>query len=164
MLTVWCLLSLLFPLCLCFRRSLVICREFRRSTTICGRSSAVPGLPPCLLIVLTIAALSSFRAPCHPAVDYTRSRRPSGRLWRNTSQSPSPRGLLFRPPLLPVRGSSLWRRRMGPCVPVSIIGAEWHNSQESLSLASYVVGLRDLTGRKGLHKARLTQCLPLGTY
>ncbi len=49
MLTVWCLLSLLFPLCLCFRRSLVICREFRRSTTICGRSSAVPratSLPP----------------------------------------------------------------------------------------------------------------------
>ncbi len=44
----------------------MICREFRRSTTICGRSSAVPGLPPCLLIVLTIAALSSFRAPWPP--------------------------------------------------------------------------------------------------
>ncbi len=164
MLTVWCLLSLLFPLCLCFRRSLVICREFRRSTTICGRSSAVPGLPPCLLIVLTIAALSSFRAPCHPAVDYTRSRRPSGRLWRNTSQSPSPRGLLFRPPLLPVRVLLCEEEGWVLASLYRLSGAEWHNSQESLSLASYVVGLRDLTGRKGLHKARLTQCLPLGTY
>ncbi len=78
--------------------------EYHDLRAVFSRSSA--GLPPCLLIVLTIAALSSFRAPCHPAVDYTRSRRPSGRLWRNTSQSPSPRGLLFRPPLLPVRGSS----------------------------------------------------------
>ncbi len=67
MLTVWCLLSLLFPLCLCFRRSLVICREFRRSTTICGRSSAVPGLPPCLRAVFSRSRATSL--PPHRPYD-----------------------------------------------------------------------------------------------
>ncbi len=45
-----------------------------------------------------------------------------GGLWRTTLQSPLPLALLFLPPLLPVRGFSLWKRRMGLCVPVLIIG------------------------------------------
>ncbi len=43
----------------------MICLEFRRITTICGRSSAVPGPPLCLLIALMTAALNFFRVPCH---------------------------------------------------------------------------------------------------
>ncbi len=49
-----------------------------------------------------------------------------------------------------------------PCIDYR--GVKRHNSPESLSLASYVVSLQNPTGRKSLHKARLTQCLPLGMY
>ncbi len=48
-----------------------------------------------------------------------------------------------------------------PCIDYR---GERHNGQESVSVASYVVSLRDLAGRKDLHEVGLAQRVPSRAY
>ncbi len=112
----------------------MICLEFRRSTTICGRSSAVPGPPLYLLIALTTAALSFSPGTMPPRGRLYSLSAPERGLWRTTLQSPLAAGIIVPSSSPAGAGFFFVKKKDGslrPCIDYR--GVERHNSQESLS-------------------------------